>query len=134
MWHLSCDMWHSTWHLTHDTQRVADFGRMTSNDIWSRQVWSTVRLKFSKSISGHHFQKIRSLAKNDFRYHREVINNIYQLILTKNVFCPHVRNFPLMYGPYRYQIDVYFGPVLMDFFLFFQMLTQFYSSWYAIRT
>ena len=36
-------------------------------------VRSTVRLRFRKSISGHHFQTIRKLANNDFQYHREVI-------------------------------------------------------------
>ena len=38
-------------------------------------IWSTVRLRFRKSISGHNFQTIRKLANNDFQYHREVIYN-----------------------------------------------------------
>ena len=32
-------------------------------------VRSTVRLRFIKSISGHHFQTIGKLASNDFNYH-----------------------------------------------------------------
>ena len=39
-------------------------------------VGSTVRLRFRKSISGHHFQTIRKLAIIDFQYHREVIYSI----------------------------------------------------------
>ena len=30
---------------------------------------STVRLRFRKSIAGHHFQNTRKLANNDFQYH-----------------------------------------------------------------
>ena len=37
---------------------------------------STVRLRFRKCISGHHFHTIRKLANNDFQYHKEVIYNI----------------------------------------------------------
>ena len=37
---------------------------------------STVRLRFRKSISGHHFQTIGKLASNDFNYHTEVANSI----------------------------------------------------------
>ena len=44
------------------------------------EVWSNVRLRFRKSMSGHHFQTIRKLANPD--YHRGVIYTIYQYILT----------------------------------------------------
>ena len=48
---------------------------------------STVRLRFRKSIAGHHFQNTRKLANNDFQYHRDIIYSVYQYSLTKkNVF------------------------------------------------
>ena len=37
---------------------------------------STVRLRFRKSISGHHFQNTRKFANNDFQYHRDVIYTV----------------------------------------------------------
>ena len=37
---------------------------------------SAVRLRFRKSISGHHFQTIGKLASNDFNHHTEVVNSI----------------------------------------------------------
>ena len=37
---------------------------------------SAVRLRFRKSISGHHFQTIEKLASNDFNHHTEVVNSI----------------------------------------------------------
>ena len=36
---------------------------------------SNVRLRFRKSISGHHYQTIRKFANNGFQYHREVNYN-----------------------------------------------------------
>ena len=47
-------------------------------NIWSLllEIGSTVRLRFRKSISGHHFQTIGKLASNDFNYHAEVVNSI----------------------------------------------------------
>ena len=39
-------------------------------------IGNTVRLRFRKSISGHHFQTIRKLANNDFQYHRGFIHSI----------------------------------------------------------
>ena len=40
------------------------------------RVRSTVRLRFRKSISGHHSQTIGKLASIDFNYHTEVVNSI----------------------------------------------------------
>ena len=37
----------------------------------------------------------------------------------KNVFCPHVSSFTLIYGPYSCLIDVLFGPILMENFVRF---------------
>ena len=64
-------------------------------------LWSTVRLRFRKSISGHNFQTIRKLDNNDFQHHREVIYSIKQYIHTKKVssFLHHVRDFTLIYCP-----------------------------------
>ena len=36
---------------------------------------SNVRLRFRKSISGHHFQTIGKLASNDFDYHTQAVNS-----------------------------------------------------------
>ena len=52
-------------------------------DIKENEVRSTVRLRFRKSVSGHHFQTIRKLANTDLQYHRGVMYSIYQYILTK---------------------------------------------------
>ena len=46
--------------------------------------------------------------------------------LHKNEFFPHIRNFSLFYGPYRYLICVLFGPILMkNFVSFFKCLLNF---------
>ena len=48
-------------------------GRCSHGNSFSRKpipVRSTVRLRFRKSVSEHHFHTIRKLAKNDFQYHR----------------------------------------------------------------
>ena len=37
-------------------------------------VGSIVRLRFRKSISGHHFQTIGKLVSDDFDYHTKVVN------------------------------------------------------------
>ena len=39
-------------------------------------IGSTVRLRFRKSIFGHHSQTIGKLASIDFNYHTEVVNSI----------------------------------------------------------
>ena len=88
-------------------------------------VRSTVRLRFRKSISRHHFQTIRKLANTDFQYHRGVIYSIYQYILTKMCFFPYEMNFTLIYGPYSCLIIVFFGPIFMEVVVLFQMLAQF---------
>ena len=51
-------------------------------------VQSTVRLRFRKSISGHHFQTIGKLAKTDFQYHTtEGLFIVYiNYFLQKNMF------------------------------------------------
>ena len=80
--------------------------------MWLR---STVRLRFMKSISWHHFQTIVELAKTDFQYHRGIIYSIYYYILTKkNLFFPHERNFTLIYGPFSCLKNVFFGHILME--------------------
>ena len=79
----------------------------------SRRVWSTVRLRFRKSISENHFQTIKKISYDDFQYHREVIFNTKQCILTKKCVFPHVRKFTLIYGPYSCIINILFIPILM---------------------
>ena len=44
----------------------------------------------------------------------------------KKCVFPHVRNFTLIYGLYSFQIDVLFGPILMENFVsFFKCLLNF---------
>ena len=84
-----------------------------------RYIWSTVRLRFRKSISGHHFQTIRKLANTDFQYRRGIIYSIYQYILTKNVFFARERNCTFIYGPFSCLIIVLFGSIFMEELVFF---------------
>ena len=89
-------------------------------------IWSTVRLRFRKSISGHHFQTIRKFANNGFQYQRDVNYNTWQCILTKKCVFPHVRSFTLIYGPYSCLTDVLFGPILIvNFVRFFKCSLNF---------
>ena len=77
------------------------------------------QVETQENYSGHHFQTIRKLAKNVF-YTTERLLIIYSnLFLQKNVSLPHVRIFTLIYGPYIYLIDDFFGPILMENFVCF---------------
>ena len=62
-------------------QEFWTMGKITCWGLWYL-VRSTVRLRFRKSISGHHFQTIRTFANTDFQYHRGVfivyINTLLQ--------------------------------------------------------
>ena len=53
-------------------------------NAWTwKTIWSTVRLRFRKSISGHNFQNTRIYAKNDFKYHRDVIDSVCIFLMFK---------------------------------------------------
>ena len=86
---------------------------------WHPTVGNTVRLRFSKSISGHHFQTIGQLANNDFQYHREGFYDIQQYILTKKSIFLHVRNFTMIYGPFTCVTNVHFNPIFRGNLSFF---------------
>ena len=82
-------------------------------------IWSTVRVRFRKCISGYHYQTIRKLANTDFQYHRGVIYSIYKYILTKKLFFPQEPNFTLIYGPFSCLNIFLFGPIFMESFVLF---------------
>ena len=44
--------------------------------LWLIALGSTVRLRFQKSIFGHHSQTIGKSASIDFNYHTEVVDSI----------------------------------------------------------
>ena len=80
-------------------------------------LWSTVRLRLKKSISGHHFQIIRKLANNDFQYQREGFYSIQQYILTtkkKSSFKEFYIDLWSFLLPH-----VLFSPIVMNFFVIF---------------
>ena len=92
---------------------------LESSSCGQNVVGSTVRLRFRKITSGHHFQIIRKLSKNDFQYHKEVIHNIQKYILTIFFFSSLVRNFTLTYDPYSCLIYVLFSLILMETIFYF---------------
>ena len=81
---------------------------------------STVRLRFRKSISEHHFQTMR-------KYLIMISNTIEGLFIEYSntflqkmcFFSCHVKNYTLIYGPFSCLIIVHFGPIIMENFVFF---------------
>ena len=81
-----------------DIQKIGHWGNAKEKDLVSRErseitdktekvkviryvifkgnIWSTVRLRFRKSIVGHYFLNTRKLANNDFQYHRDIIYSV----------------------------------------------------------
>ena len=93
------------------------------------ELGSTGRLRFRRSISGHHFQTTRNLANKDLQHYKEIIYSILQYIFynkKKRVFFLHLGNFKLIYDPLSCLNNFLLGPIFMDFFLpFFKCLLNF---------
>ena len=103
---------------------------------WVLQIWSTVRLRFRKRISGHNFQTIRKLANNDFQYNSQQRDFfVYYTAIhsyKKSIF-PHVRNFTLIYGPFSCLNIVLFSPIFMEnFVIFYNAAHKLYKNWVDI--